>query len=129
MHLLRIFWECAVQILKLYLLLMGIGDIYFTWWFPVSGGYCGVWFCCSCWHWFCGTWFHWKGETWCDMVGQLAYVAYIHMPDFIGLWMILDMHTLIRMLVFPLWFFKVFKICLVLKTLYHLKTYSYIFDL
>lgn len=32
----------------------------------------------------------------------LAYIAYIHMPDFIGLQMILDMHTLICMLVFPL---------------------------
>ena len=39
---------------------------------------------------------------------------------------ILDMLMLTLMLIFSLWFFKIFKICLVLTILYCLKTYCYI---
>ena len=62
-------------------------------------------------------------------VQQLAYVAYIHTPNFIGICMILDIHTFRHTLIFSLRFFKVFKIFLALTILYCLKTYCYIFDL
>ena len=41
---------------------------------------------------------------------QLVYIAHIRKPTFIGVHMTLDMHTLTSMLIFSLWFFKVFKI-------------------
>ena len=43
-------------------------------------------------------------------VRQLGYVAYVRMPTFIGVRMILDMFTLTGILIFSLWFFKVFKV-------------------
>ena len=46
---------------------------------------------------------------WIGKAQQLMYVAYIHMPTFIAICMILDMHTLTRTLIF-----KVFKIFLFL---------------
>ena len=46
---------------------------------------------------------------WIGRVQQLMYVAYIRMPTFIAICMILDMHTLTRTLIF-----KVFKIFLFL---------------
>ena len=66
--------------------------------------------------------------TFCNRVWQFAYVAYICMHTFIGVRMIiLDMRLLICMLIFSRWLFKVFKIFLVLKILYCLKTYCSIF--
>ena len=56
-------------------------------------------------------------------VRQLAYVAYVRTPIFVGIRMILDMSTLTSTLIFSLRFFKVFKICLVLIILYFLKSY------
>ena len=53
-------------------------------------------------------------------VPQLMYTAYIPTPTSIGIWMILDMCTLTHMLIFSLWFFKVFKIFLILTSLYRL---------
>ena len=64
-----------------------------------------------------------------DSVRQLAYVAYVHMPTFISVRAILDMCTFACMQTSPLWFVKVFKICLVLIVLSYFKTYCYIFDL
>ena len=58
-----------------------------------------------------GSYFHPNSRVW-----QLVYVAYICMPTFIGIQIILDMWTLTGMLIFTLWF-KVFKIFLLL-TLY-----------
>ena len=43
-------------------------------------------------------------------VRQLGYVAYVRTPTFIGVRMILDMFTLTGILIFSLWFFKVFKV-------------------
>ena len=63
-------------------------------------------------------------------VEQLAYVAYTHITTFIGVSMISDISTLTQTLIFSLWFFKVFKIFLVLIIyMYCLKTYCFIFDL
>ena len=56
------------------------------------------------------------------------YISYISSPTFNGICMILDMHML-TCAHFFLWFFKVFKIFLVLKICYYWKTYCYIFDL
>ena len=53
---------------------------------------------------------------------KLVYVAYVHTSTFIGVRMILDICTLTRMLIFSLWFFKVFKYFLVLIILYYLET-------
>ena len=47
-------------------------------------------------------------------VQQWAYILYVHIPTFIGVHMISDISTLTRTLNFSLWFFKVFKIFLVL---------------
>ena len=63
-------------------------------------------------------------------VEQLAYVAYTHITTFIGVSMISDISTLTQTLIFSLWFFKVFKIFLVLIIyMYCLKIYCFIFDL
>ena len=53
-------------------------------------------------------------------VWQLMYVAYVHMPTFIGILMLLDMRTFMGTIIFTSWF-KVFKILLVLIILYCLK--------
>ena len=42
-------------------------------------------------------------------VQQLAYVAYIHMPIFIGIHMIWDMHTMTCTVIFSLCLFEGFK--------------------
>ena len=68
-------------------------------------------------------------DQWLIKVWQLAYVAYVHMPTFIGVRMILGIRTLTRTLIFFLWFYKVLKTFLVLITLYCLKAYCCIFDL
>ena len=60
---------------------------------------------------------------------QLMYVAYVCTSTFIGVRMNLDKCTLTHMLIFSLWFFKVFKNVLVFTILYWLKTYCYIFHL
>ena len=62
-------------------------------------------------------------------VQQLAYTAYVTTPTFIDIHIISDMRMLTRMLIFSLWFFRVFKIFLVLTILHCLKSYSYISDL
>ena len=61
-------------------------------------------------------------------VQQLAYIAYMCTPTFIGISMILVMHTLTYTLILSLWFFKVFTFFLVPITLTCLKTYCHIFD-
>ena len=61
-------------------------------------------------------------------VWQLAYVAYVRTPTFIEVRMILDIRTLTRTLIFSPGFFEVFKIFLILKISYCLKTYCYTFD-
>ena len=59
-----------------------------------------------------------------------AYLHHIYQQgSIIGIHMILDMHMLMHLLIFSLWFLKVFKIFLVLIILYCLKTYCYIFEL
>ena len=60
---------------------------------------------------------------------KLAYVAYVLTTTFIGLRVIWDMRTLTLTLTFSIWFFKVFKIFLVLIILCCLKAYCFIFDL
>ena len=62
-------------------------------------------------------------------VQQWAYILYVHIPTFIGVHMISDISTLTRTLNFSLWFFKVFKIFLVLIIFYCLKTCCFMFDL
>ena len=47
-------------------------------------------------------------------VQQLAYITYICTTTFIGVCMILEMHTWTCTLIFSLWFFKVLRIFLVL---------------
>ena len=42
-------------------------------------------------------------------VQQLAYVAYVSTPTFIGVRMILNMSTLTRTLIFSFWFFQIFQ--------------------
>ena len=59
-----------------------------------------------------------------DRARQLAYIA-----TFTGAHMILGMCTLTRTLIFSLQFLKVFKMFLVLRISYCLKTSCYIFDL
>ena len=55
-----------------------------------------------------------------NRVRQLTYITYIRMPNYVGIHMILDMHTLTSMLTFPRIIFKIFKKNLVLM-LYCLK--------
>ena len=62
-------------------------------------------------------------------VWQLANVTCICTPNFIGIDMNLDKCPNDMYAHFSLWFFIVFKIFLVLITLYCLKTYCYVFDL
>ena len=58
---------------------------------------------------------------------QWAYVAYVRTATFIGVSRILDMRTLTPTLIFSLWFFKVFKNFLILKSLYCLRTYCHVY--
>ena len=51
------------------------------------------------------------------------------MSTLIGVRMILNMPTLTLSVTFSIWFFKVFKMFLVLIVLHYSKTYCYIFDL
>ena len=63
-----------------------------------------------------------------NRVRQLSYIVCIYIPTFIGVHMILDMCTLTYTLIFSPWFFKAFKIFLVLIILYGVKAYCYRFD-
>ena len=60
---------------------------------------------------------------------QLAYVTYVRTLTFIGVSIILELCTLTHTPIFSQGFFNVFKIFLVLFTLYCLKAYCYIIDL
>ena len=68
-------------------------------------------------------------DQWLSRVRQLVYVAYVHMPTFVGVRMILGIRTLTLTLIFFLWFYKVLKTFLVLITLHCLKAYCCIFAL
>ena len=57
-----------------------------------------------------------------DRVRQLAYVEYVHTPNFIGVRIILDMRTLTHMLIFFPTILKILKIFPVLIILNCLKT-------